>query len=310
MSNTIQDLLRLKSMLTAKMNLLPYSGTPEVKERGKDLKYIYIRKRVNGKLISEYIGNYSELLFNAVAKSCKEYRALNKELRKIEKELTKLGYEEADLSKEVILNLDFGRANMKSNIYDQAILEGVLTTYPQTETIIENGKVYGMTATDVQKILNLKRAWEFILDKDVIQSKSDYYLCCYIAKLVNEGFYEEGGRIRTVPVSIGGSSYLPPIPLENKVKEDIFNILSSGNDDIDVAIELLLYVMKTQVFNDGNKRTAVIYANHYLISKGKGLIVIPEAKVSKFKKQLIAYYENKENNIEEFLKEYCWKRIN
>ena len=57
---------------------------------------------------------------------------------------------------------------MKSNIYDQAILEGVATSFPQTEDIIDNGIVNGMTASDVQKILNLKHAWEFILDRDVI----------------------------------------------------------------------------------------------------------------------------------------------
>ena len=49
-----------------------------------------------------------------------------------------------------------------------------------------------MTATDVQKILNLKHAWEFILDKDVIASKSDYYMLSYIARLVNEGFLQKG----------------------------------------------------------------------------------------------------------------------
>ena len=43
---------------------------------------------------------------------------------------------------------------MKANIYDQAVLEGVATTFPQTEEIIENGTVNGMTADDVQKILN------------------------------------------------------------------------------------------------------------------------------------------------------------
>ena len=41
---------------------------------------------------------------------------------------------------------------MKSNIYDQAVLEGVSTTFPQTEDIIDNGTVNGMTASDVQKI--------------------------------------------------------------------------------------------------------------------------------------------------------------
>ena len=68
-----------------------------------------------------------------------------------------------ELSAEVRLNLEFARANMKSNIYDQAVLEGVSTTFPQTEDIIDNGTVNGMTASDVQKILNLKHAWEFIL---------------------------------------------------------------------------------------------------------------------------------------------------
>ena len=43
---------------------------------------------------------------------------------------------------------------MKSNIYDQAILEGVVTSYPQTENIIDNGTVNGMTANDIQNILN------------------------------------------------------------------------------------------------------------------------------------------------------------
>ena len=79
------------------------------------------------------------------------------------------------------------------NIYDQAVLEGVATSFPQTEEIIENGKVSGMKATDVQKILNLKYAWEFILDRDVVAGRSDYYMLSHIAKLVNEGFLQKEG---------------------------------------------------------------------------------------------------------------------
>ena len=199
---------------------------------------------------------------------------------------------------------------MKSNIYDQAILEGVATTYPQTETIIENGKVTGMRASDVQKILNLKHAWEFIMDKDVIQAQTDFYILSYIAGLVNEGFYEQGGRVRGVPVAISGSNYVPPIPNEVNVKEAILNIISSKLSNIDKAIELCLYFMKTQIFNDGNKRAAVIFANHYLISKAGGLLVIPENHVSEFKKLLIGYYEDKDNDeIKDFLRQNCHKKF-
>ena len=81
-----------------------------------------------------------------------------KNQEKINKELIGFGYEDKELSLRVLQNLDFARANMKANIYDQAVLEGVATSFPQTEDIIENGQVNGVSATDVQKILNLKHA--------------------------------------------------------------------------------------------------------------------------------------------------------
>lgn len=44
-----------------------------------------------------------------------------------------------------MLNIDFARANVKSLIYDQAVLEGISTTFPQTDAILENGIVNGVT---------------------------------------------------------------------------------------------------------------------------------------------------------------------
>ena len=221
-----------------------------------------------------------------------------------------MNYIQEDLSNEVILNLDFARANMKSLIYDQAILEGISTTFPDTEAIIDNGKVNNMSTEDVMKIINLKHAWEFILDKDVINSTTNYYVSQHIAKLINEGFFYDGGRIRQVPVSIGGSSYKPPLPIENEVRERIAKIINSSLDDIDKAIELTLFVMKSQVFVDGNKRTAIIFANHYLISKGKGLLAVPYELVPEFKKMLINYYEeNDTKSIKNFLKDKCWRKF-
>ena len=198
--NEIQELLRSRADLHARLNLMPYDGIPEIKERG-DRKYLYIRKRVAGKLTSTYVGVYTEELYNLLLRNAGETREIRKKLRHIEKQLAAIGYSEDGLSTDVINNIAFARVNMKMKIYDQAVLEGVATFFPQTEEIIDNGKVTGMTATDVQKILNLKHAQEFILDKDVIASKSDYYMLSHIAKLVNEGFFAQGGRIRGVPVT-------------------------------------------------------------------------------------------------------------
>ena len=80
---------------------------------------------------------------------------------------------------------------------------------------------------------------------------------------------------------------------------------------IDLAIDLVLYVMKKQLFLDGNKRTAIIFANHYLISHALGLIVVPAEQVKEYKKVLVSYYEDesKKGDIVNFLKEKCWIKM-
>lgn len=307
--NEIEELLRSRADLNARLNLMPYDGTPEIKERGNE-KYLYVRKRVAGKQTSTYVGAYTEELYNLLLRNAREAREIRKELRSIDKQLANAGYSEDELSSDVINNIVFARANMKMNIYDQAVLEGVATSFPQTEEIIDNGKISGVTATDVQKILNLKHAWEFILDRDVIASRSDYYMLSHIARVVNEGFFAEGGRIRGVPVTIGGSSYVPPLPNELDVKEKIREIIEESDEVINTAIKLCLYCMKTQIFLDGNKCASVIFANHYLISHGGGFLVIPEKEVPEFKRLLVKYYEGEDITvIADFMKKYCWKKI-
>jgi prophage maintenance system killer protein len=103
---------------------------------------------------------------------------------------------------------------------------------------------------------------------------------------------------------------LPPIPNELDVKESIDRIIQSEFDDIDIAVELTLYCMKTQIFIDGNKRASIIFANHFMIQKGLGLLVVPENIVPEFKSLLVAYYEGRdEAAIKQFLKERCWRQF-
>ena len=120
----IQELLRSRADLHARLNLMPYDGTPEIKERG-DKKYLYVRKRVAGKQTSTYVGAYTEELYNLLLRNARETREIRKSLRSIEKQLAEAGYSEDELSINVVNNIAFARANMKMNIYDQAVLEGV-----------------------------------------------------------------------------------------------------------------------------------------------------------------------------------------
>lgn len=303
----IQELLRKRADVHSRLALLPYDGSPEIKERD-GRKYLYVRRRVASKNTSTYVDVYSDELYQLLLRNNREARELKKELRHIDKSLAELGYQKAELPAEVILNLEFARAHLKQNIYDQAVLEGVATSFPQTEEIIDNGIVNGMTAGDIQKILNLKHAWEFILDEDVLQAKTDYSLLSHIAKLVNEGFLADGGRIRGIPVTIGGCNYVPPIPFEPDVAEGIEKVLSTDDTLPVKAIRLCLFAMRTQVFVDGNKRASVIFANHFLISHGAGMLIIPEKLVPDFKKKLVRFYETGDDDeILSFMLDSCMK---
>ena len=304
----ILELINQKQLEEVELNKLIY-GSIEIREKDNS-RYIYTHTKEDGLQSTKYIGEYSDDLYNLILKNNIKAKEIKKSIRLIEKKLKELNYIDEQLPMDVAKNIDFAKKHLADTIYKQAILEGVATTLSDTESIIEGGKVNNMSSEDIMKVINLKHAWEFILNKNVIMSKSDYNVLCTINKLVEEGFYYSTGVLRTTPVKIGGTNWTPEIPIESKIKEELNDILETPQDEIEKAIQLLLYTVKKQMFLDGNKRTSVIYANHYLIGKAKGMIVIPVEKIAQYKTLLIKYYEtNDETEIKKFLMKECYIKI-
>ncbi len=301
----IQELLAREHRLERKLSELIY-GSPEV----RDGKYIYIHLRDSGQQITRYAGEYSGELYNLILSNNVEAKTLKKKLKEVKHELHELGFLKHNLNEQIKRNLDFAKKNLVLTIHSQAILEGVATTFAETEAIIEGARVQGLTEKDIRKIVNMKHAWEFILDDDVITAPDNLALVSEINKLVEEGFYFNAGKLRDVPVTIGGTSWQPEMPIESKVTEELARILNAKTSNIDKAINLALFVMRSQLFIDGNKRTAIIFANHFLIQHGLGLIYIPEEKTEEFKKILVSFYETGEKHaISDFLKKECLLKI-
>lgn len=301
-------LVQEKQLLEQQLKSLTY-GSVEVRQTNSN-KYIYVHYREDGIALTKYVDEYSEELYNLILKNNIEAKELKKQIRVITKKLKELDYSETELSDKIKLNIDFAKRHLVDSIYKQAVLEGIATTFADTESIIEGGKVNNMTSEDILKVINLKHAWEFILNKNVIVSDSNFNLLCEINKLIEQGFYYNAGKIRSTPVSIGGTNWTPSLPIESMIKEELDQIYNSNLSIIDKSIELLLYTTKKQIFIDGNKRTAIIFVNHFLISKGKGIIVVPSELTEEYKKLLIDYYEGKgKKEIKDFLKEKCFVGI-
>lgn len=89
----------------------------------------------------------------------------------------------------------------------------------------------------------------------------------------------------------------------SKVLDNIDNI-KCGTEK---AIFLMCKLMKMQLFNDGNKRLAMLIANHELIRLGKGIISVSEENKVEFGTKLIAYYENDEKlgELMDFVYDKC-----
>lgn len=304
----IITLISKKQALELELKSLAY-GAAEIRERG-DKKYIYAHRREGGRMVTDFIGEYSDELLNLISTNNLRAKEIKKSLKEIAKDLDSAGYVDSKLPESIRRSIDYAKHNLVVSIYDQAILEGVATTYAETNDIINGGIVSNMTTEDVIKIVNLKHAWEFVLNESVIQFEHDLALLCQINKLVEERFYYNAGKLRDVPVKISGTIWTPAMPIESQIKEGLADIFAKKLSILDCAVELLLFVMRSQIFIDGNKRSAVIFANHYLISKGKGILAIPAEKSEQFKELLIEYYENENaQNIRTFLKDECYMKI-
>ena len=73
---------------------------------------------------------------------------------------------------------------------------------------------------------------------------------------------------------------------------------------------MMLYLMRAQLFMDGNKRVAQLAANQMLIQDGVGILNIPVDKQLHFFDLLIEFYEtNHAEELKAFLKKYAIEEL-
>ena len=115
------------------------------------------------------------------------------------------------------------------------------------------------------------------------------------------------GSLRMDEVRIAGSSYIPPIPVQDEVENRLSEILSSDKEWTEKALDLMLYLTKGQLFYDGNKRIAMLAANKLLIQHGCGIVSVSQGRLEKFFTLLVSYYEDdtKADELKEFLYNEC-----
>ena len=200
-------------------------------------------------------------------------------------------------------NIFLAKRNIVDNVYANARMEGLNITFPQTQTILDGVNVQELKLDEIQCILNLRDAWRFVINN--IEDEFNLDFICKVNEHVARNESLEWGKLRRGNVSISGTEYLPEIPIEQNVVEDIKKINEIDNIT-ERAIEYMLYGMRAQLFWDGNKRTSTICANAIMIKNGKGIIKISDKYLKEFNELLTEYYNtNEKEELKQFIHNNC-----
>ena len=116
--------------------------------------------------------------------------------------------------------------------------------------------------------------------------------------------------MRVYDVKMGGTKWKPELPSKEKL-EQLLNEVEMIQNQTNKILVLMCKLMKMQLFNDGNKRTAMLIANHELIKNGRGIVSVEEEDKVEFGTKLIEYYENENKLVElvEFLYSNCLEGV-
>lgn len=192
------------------------------------------------------------------------------------------------------------------SIWKSANLEGLGTTYQKTEAIIRNAPTI-TTANEVLFVINMKCAWQFLFDN--LEYSNSLSILREFNKIVGYMMFYGNGDIRTLPVSISGTSWEPSQPQEGIILSTI-NELNEIKDPELKALKYFCFITRTQMFIDGNKRVAQLMTNKILIENDIGIFQINIADLEDFKTLLVQFYKSgNDTKIIEFMKKKCVKHV-
>lgn len=206
-------------------------------------------------------------------------------------------------------NIFLAKKVLVAQIHNLSRFENCQTTLLQTEQIINGQNVASASLGDIQTILNLKRAYQYVMRHISDGLPVDIPLLKKINSIVAQEDSLAPGDFRTGTVGVtlvDGSRHTPPAISEVEVQNLFSQIANRSRSTTETAIRSMLAFMRQQIFWDGNKRTATLFANALLIEKGCGILEISELQMPEFNTKLSDFYRSGDDtDIATYLYQNC-----
>lgn len=201
-------------------------------------------------------------------------------------------------------NIFFAKRKLIDNLYKSANLEGIAVTFADTVAFVNNVNTGKISVDDMLKLKGLKDAWEYVLNTIDEELTIDYIKKIHFEVCKGQNI-EPLGNFRDRGVGITGTSYRPKLPSECNYDKELNEIMKI-EDSLDKSITLFLWIQRSQMFLDGNKRVANLVANKEMIKNGLGILAVPVEKIGEYFTILIEFYEtNDYTNIKKWIYDNC-----
>lgn len=201
-------------------------------------------------------------------------------------------------------NIFFAKRKLIDNLYKSANLEGIAVTFADTVAFVNNVNTGKISIDDMLKLKGLKDAWEYVLNTIDEELTIDYIKKIHFEVCKGQNI-EPLGDFRDRGVGITGTSYRPKLPSECNYDKELNDIMKI-EDSLDRSITLFLWIQRSQMFLDGNKRVANLVANKEMIKNGLGILAVPVEKIGEYFTILIEFYEtNDYTNIKKWIYDNC-----
>jgi len=193
--------------------------------------------------------------------------------------------------------------------WNSSRLEGNTYTLLETEHLLREGEASeGKAVEETQMILNHKTAIEFLVNSAEqidVNPRTIFNLHSMLSEnlLANP---RSCGRLRSIAVRIGSSSYLP-LEIPQLIDECFIQILDTAraiNDPFEQSFFLLTHLPYLQPFEDVNKRTSRLAANIPFIKQNLSPISFIGVPEQAYISGLLGVYEF--NKIELLLDVFVW----
>lgn len=185
-------------------------------------------------------------------------------------------------------SLFLAKKKWDENVYCGMKMENRAVTFPQTKTILNGVNVPNVQLDDIQAILNMRDAWKHLLT--TINEPVTFEYWCKLNEFIARNEALEWGKLRTGTVGISGTDYMPPIPQQEAVQQELADILNADISATEKALNAFVWGARGQFFWDGNKRTSLTLANKILVEAGAGILTITDKHMEQFNVLLLDYY--------------------